>query len=197
MQEFYRYLRPVTFDRTRFQPLAKTTGGVSFLVVDYANQFDGTYEVTLAVAMCPVTQAFDRGVAKKILDVRKQAGHTIKVRTTGLDAESLGKAIVHAADMNRISFNEENTFQLYLKFSIMEYADAIEYVIKSIRSAEFLSKASNEILDEMGIGDFYRDASQKTTEKSVDEYTLDDLVAIRPLEAPTGQVFKLNPPWLK
>jgi hypothetical protein len=70
-------------------------------------------------------------------------------------------------------------------------------VIKSIRSAEFLSKASNEILDEMGIGDFYRDASQKTPEKSVDEYTLDDLVAIRPLEAPTGQVFKLNPPWLK
>lgn len=157
--EFYRYLRPVTFDKTRFQTIAKSTGGVSFLITDF-EQCDSIYEVTIAIAVCPVTQAFDKNVAKRILDVRKSAGHTIKVQSIGLDAESLAKAVIHFVDHRKLEIEAGDIFKIYLQHSLDEYADAIEYIIRSQKSADFLSKSSVAALDGLGIGDFYKQKSE-------------------------------------
>lgn len=158
--EFYRYLRPVSFDKNRHSPVAKTTGGVSFLITGYEQLEDSTYVVKLVIAVCPSDQKYDKNVAKRILQVRKDAGHTFNVRAMGLDAESLAKAVVETADMNRLDVSTDDIYKNYLKYAIVEYADAIEYVLCSQRSADFLSKMSSATIASLGIGDLYRESSE-------------------------------------
>lgn len=157
---FYRYLRPVTFDKSRHAPVAKSVGGVSFLVLDYRKTDGELYEVELVIAVCPNSQLYGRDVAKRILDNRRDAGHSFTVQAVGLDAESLGRAVIQLADMNRLQVEDTDIYKQYLRHAISEFADAIEYILKSHRSAEFLSRMSSDTVAQLGIGDLYREESK-------------------------------------